>query len=112
MSVLRSRALGALIGAELISPFMDWSDRNVAVLFGDGAAAVVLQATEGPQSPGDLEGASSQDNVVFPSRPATEGLLAEKLGCYGEAREILRKLRAGKPGSVRESKTTSAFHRV
>ena len=56
-----------VIGAELISPFMDWNDRNVAVLFGDGAAAVVLQATD-----------------------RQEGLLAEKLGCYGDAREILR----------------------
>src|SRR5262245_17002967 len=56
-----------VIGAEIISPFMDWSDRNVAVLFGDGAAAVVLQAT---------------DNE--------EGLLAERLGCYGDSREILR----------------------
>src|SRR5215467_12241456 len=61
-----------VIGAELISPFMDWADRNVAVLFGDGAAAVVLQA--------------KQDGTVSPSRPATEGLLAEKLGCYGDAR--------------------------
>ena len=32
-----------VIGAELISPFMDWSNRDVAVLFGDGAAAVVLR---------------------------------------------------------------------
>jgi 3-oxoacyl-[acyl-carrier-protein] synthase III len=56
-----------VIGAELISPFMDWSDRDVAVLFGDGAAAVVLEASSHRQ-----------------------GLLAEKLGCYGEAREILR----------------------
>ena len=56
-----------VIGAELISPFMDWSDRNVAVLFGDGAAAVVLEHSE---------------------REA--GVLAERLGCYGEAREILR----------------------
>jgi 3-oxoacyl-[acyl-carrier-protein] synthase-3 len=56
-----------VIGSELISPFMDWNDRNVAVLFGDGAAAVVLQATD-----------------------REEGLLAERLGCYGEAREILR----------------------
>jgi 3-oxoacyl-[acyl-carrier-protein] synthase-3 len=56
-----------VIGAEVISPFMDWSDRNVAVLFGDGAAAVVLQASD-----------------------REEGLLAERLGCYGEAREILR----------------------
>jgi 3-oxoacyl-[acyl-carrier-protein] synthase-3 len=56
-----------VIGAELISPFMDWSDRDVAVLFGDGAAAVVLEASA-----------------------RAEGLLAEKLGCYGDAREILR----------------------
>jgi 3-oxoacyl-[acyl-carrier-protein] synthase-3 len=56
-----------VVGGELISPYLDWNDRNVAVLFGDGAAAVVLQATE--------------DN---------EGLLLEKLGCYGESREILR----------------------
>ncbi len=56
-----------VVGAELISPFMDWTDRNVAILFGDGAAAVVLEAT-------GLE----------------EGLMAEKLGCYGDAREILR----------------------
>ena len=56
-----------VIGAELISPFMDWTDRNVAVLFGDGAAAVVLQETV-----------------------RTEGVLAEQLGCYGDARETLR----------------------
>jgi 3-oxoacyl-[acyl-carrier-protein] synthase-3 len=35
-----------VVGVELISPFMDWANRNVAVLFGDGAAAVVLQASE------------------------------------------------------------------
>jgi 3-oxoacyl-[acyl-carrier-protein] synthase-3 len=56
-----------VIGAELISPFMDWTDRDVAVLFGDGAAAVVLQATDTP-----------------------EGLLSEQLGCYADARETLR----------------------
>jgi 3-oxoacyl-[acyl-carrier-protein] synthase III len=56
-----------VIGAELISPFMDWADRDVAVLFGDGAAAVVLETTE-----------------------REEGLIAEKLGCYAEARETLR----------------------
>jgi len=40
-----------VIGAEFISPFMDWTDRNVAVLFGDGAAAVVLLPGE-PGVPG------------------------------------------------------------
>lgn len=56
-----------VIGVELISRFMDWSNRNVAVLFGDGAAAVVLQASE-----------------------HEEGLLGSVLGCDAEARETLR----------------------
>ncbi len=37
-----------LIGAETISSFVDWSDRETCVLFGDGAGAVVLQAKEVP----------------------------------------------------------------
>jgi 3-oxoacyl-[acyl-carrier-protein] synthase-3 len=56
-----------VIGVELISQFMDWSNRGVAVLFGDGAAAVVLQATD-----------------------REEGLIAEKLGCDADVRGILR----------------------
>ena len=47
-AMIRSGAVGnaLVIGAEVISPIMDWSNRNVAVLFGDGAAAVVLQASD------------------------------------------------------------------
>jgi 3-oxoacyl-[acyl-carrier-protein] synthase-3 len=56
-----------VIGVELISQYMDWDNRNVAVLFGDGAAAVVLQATD-----------------------REEGVLAEKLQCYADSRQILR----------------------
>ncbi len=56
-----------VIGVELISRYMDWSNRNVAVLFGDGAAAVVVQA-------------SNND----------EGLIGTVLGCDAEARESLR----------------------
>lgn len=35
-----------LIGAEALSRFVNWSDRNTCVLFGDGAGAVVLQPVE------------------------------------------------------------------
>ena len=56
-----------VIGGELISPMMDWMNRNVSVLFGDGCAAVVLQATE-----------------------REEGVLADRLGCTGDARGILQ----------------------
>ncbi len=56
-----------VIGVEAISPYMDWENRNVAVLFGDGAAAVVLQTSD-----------------------AEEGVLGETLGCIADARHTLR----------------------
>ena len=37
-----------VIGSETYSRILDWDDRNTAVLFGDGAAAVVLEAHDGP----------------------------------------------------------------
>jgi 3-oxoacyl-[acyl-carrier-protein] synthase-3 len=36
-----------LIGAETFSRIMDWSDRSTCVLFGDGAGALVLGASDG-----------------------------------------------------------------
>ena len=56
-----------VIGVELISQYMDWTNRNVAVLFGDGAAAVVLTES---------------------AREA--GVICEKLQCYADSRQILR----------------------
>lgn len=35
-----------LIGADVLSRWLDWTDRRSCVLFGDGAGAVVLQANE------------------------------------------------------------------
>jgi len=61
-----------VVGVEVITPFMDWRNRNVSVLFGDGAAAVVLQASEAP-----------------------EGVLGERLGCDADARHTLRVRGAG-----------------
>jgi len=55
-----------VVGGELISAFMDWHNRGVCVLFGDGCAAVVLEATD-----------------------KVEGLLGEKLGCDSDARNTL-----------------------
>jgi len=37
-----------VIGSEITSQFVNWQDRRTCVLFGDGAAAVVLEATERP----------------------------------------------------------------
>jgi 3-oxoacyl-[acyl-carrier-protein] synthase-3 len=37
-----------VVGAETLSRMVDWKDRNTCVLFGDGAGAVVLEASEQP----------------------------------------------------------------
>ena len=37
-----------VIGAEVLSRILDWSDRSTCVLFGDGAGAVVLRASGTP----------------------------------------------------------------
>ena len=36
-----------VIGGEILTRYVDWTDRSTCVLFGDGAGAVVLQATKG-----------------------------------------------------------------
>jgi len=41
-----TRAL--VVGAETLSRIVDWKDRNTCVLFGDGAGAVVLEASDEP----------------------------------------------------------------
>ena len=56
-----------VIGAETFSRILDWEDRATCVLFGDGAGALVLRATEG----GDA------------------GILATKLHADGRHNELL-----------------------
>jgi len=54
-----------LIGAEVLSKVVDWSDRNTCVLFGDGAGAVILKS-------------SSQ-----------EGIICTYTGSQGDLKELL-----------------------
>ncbi|MDO6585782.1 beta-ketoacyl-ACP synthase III [Salipiger sp. 1_MG-2023] len=42
-----------IIGAETFSRIIDWSDRSTAVLFGDGAGALILEAGDGEGTPQD-----------------------------------------------------------
>ena len=39
-----------VVGAETITRILDWNDRNTCVLFGDGAGAVILKATNDSNS--------------------------------------------------------------
>ena len=52
-----------VVGAEVFSRILDWSDRGTCVLFGDGAGAVVLEASE---EPGILASALHADGSHHP----------------------------------------------
>lgn len=39
-----------VIGSEVLSRIVDWSDRNTCILFGDGAGAVILESTQGGEA--------------------------------------------------------------
>jgi 3-oxoacyl-[acyl-carrier-protein] synthase-3 len=39
----------AVVGAEALSTIVDWKDRRTCVLFGDGAGAVILSASDAPE---------------------------------------------------------------
>ena len=56
-----------VIGGEFISHYMNWSRRDVAVLFGDACGAVVLEAGE-----------------------AQTGLMAAKIGCESDAKYAIQ----------------------
>ena len=51
-----------VIGAEVFSRILDWNDRGTCVLFGDGAGAVVLEASE---KPGIMASAMHADGSQF-----------------------------------------------
>jgi 3-oxoacyl-[acyl-carrier-protein] synthase III len=56
-----------VIGAETFSRILDWEDRATCVLFGDGAGAIALQATNdtGPQSRGVLSTHLHSDGRLY-----------------------------------------------
>ncbi len=84
-----------VIGAETFSRILDWNDRTTAVLFGDGAGAVVLTACSGDGTRADrgilsthLYSDGRQHDLLYvdggPSKTQTTGLLRM------EGREVFR----------------------
>lgn len=63
----------AVVGVENLSKIVDWTDRNTCVLFGDGAGAVVVRASEG-------EG-TAKDRGVLATKIYADGTQSENL--YG-----------------------------
>ncbi len=76
-----------VIGAEVVSKMIDWSDRATAVLFGDGAGAVLLEPAAGGEEGiigfdlgNDPAGAGELSLPAGGSRlPASEETVAERL---------------------------------
>jgi 3-oxoacyl-[acyl-carrier-protein] synthase III len=56
-----------VIGTDTLSRITDWTDRNTAVLFADGSAAVVVEATEGPGQllSWDLDADGSAEELLY-----------------------------------------------
>jgi 3-oxoacyl-[acyl-carrier-protein] synthase-3 len=76
-----------VVGTEVLSRITDWQDRNTCILFGDGAGAAVIQASEN-----DKEGivsihihsdGSYQDYLIVPGggsrRPISEEVINKRL---------------------------------
>ena len=73
-----------IVGTEVLSRFVNWKDRNTCILFGDGAGAFVLQASD---VPGGVMSAvmhsdgSGADSLSIPAGgshyPATEATMHE-----------------------------------
>ena len=77
-----------VVGSEVMSAITDWTDRNTCILFGDGAGAAVVSASEGPN--GILSTHLRSDGALWEliavpgggSRlPPCEKVVAEKLNC-------------------------------
>ncbi|MEO0836226.1 MAG: beta-ketoacyl-ACP synthase 3 [Cyanobacteria bacterium J06642_3] len=73
-----------VIGADLLSRWVDWTDRTTCVLFGDGAGAVVCQGTEKKCSllAFELRNDGSQNSCLNlgyqgESKPLAEGVTAQ-----------------------------------
>ena len=74
-----------VIGAETLSKFMDWTDRNTCVLFGDGASAFVLgevEADYGIKAFHMAADGSGEQALLIPAggsrNPATTGTVEHK----------------------------------
>ncbi|QZZ22381.1 ketoacyl-ACP synthase III [Leptothermofonsia sichuanensis E412] len=70
-----------LIGADVLSRWVDWSDRRTCVLFGDGAGAVVLQASDRDRLLGfELRSDGTQNSCLnLAYQPQSQSLLEDTL---------------------------------
>lgn len=68
-------------GADVMSGIIDWTDRSTCVLFGDGAGAVVLKASDEPGVMSIVLGAdgSGEEQLKVPSGGSAQPLTPERM---------------------------------
>ena len=83
-----------IIGAERLSSFLDLQDRSTAVLFGDGAGAIVVEATDGPEGvlSSNLHSDGSLTEILTIRGAGTEGVFDHDVPVTVdmEGREVFR----------------------
>ncbi len=91
-----------VIGAETLSRIVDWTDRTTCVLFGDGAGAVVVEATE--EKIGILSSIIKADPSYYDILKTTGGVSSTKNAgsIYMEGKEVF-KLAVSKMPEVSEN---------
>lgn len=75
-----------VVGVDLLSRYLDWTDRNTCVLFGDGAGAVLLTASDGPGGLASIRlfsDGTGEEGIIIPgggtAHPATEQTVRDRL---------------------------------
>ncbi len=99
-----------IVGAEKLSSIVDWEDRNTCVLFGDAAAAVILQKTDGDEKlfcGSEVKADGNYGKILqLPAggsaMPASHKTVDEKLHyMYMEGQEVFKLAVNGMVGSCR-----------
>ncbi len=98
-----------VIGAETYSRIMDWKDRGTCILFGDGAAAVVLKAEEGER--GVLAVQIASDGQYVPLLGVSGGVSSTQTAgtLFMAGKEIYRHAVSKMPDAVVKSMETAGL---
>ena len=65
------RKFGLVVGAEALSRIINWQDRGTAILFGDGAAAAVVECRKGWPSVGAVTGCRGDSRLLHVAGPGS-----------------------------------------
>ncbi len=83
-----------VIGAEIITKLVDWTDRTTCVLFGDGAGAVIIKSSEKPGIISTHLGADGKykDLLYYPVGPSKDLATAgtDKVGIIMRGNEVFK----------------------